>query len=122
MMGTKHYLEAEVTYIDEGRDDDGWERREWSVLLRYDGREMSTKFYTGMMLGEPTAEDVMQSLFSDAEGVEYDGFEAWAENYGFDPDSRKALADYEAIEEQTERFKEFCGSDYHALEELYRDA
>lgn len=106
----------QITLKGRGVDDDGWERDEWVVTLYHDGRHLTTRFYTGTMHATPTRKDVLESLFSDAQGVEYDGFEDWADNYGYDSDSRKALAIYEAVVEQTERLKAFCGDDFEAMQ------
>lgn len=109
-------LSAEIDYVSFGSDDDGWQRDEWDITLHYQGRTMQTKFYTGTLHGEPTIDDVMESLFSDAQGVEYDGFYDWAESYGFDTDSRKAERTYLLIVEQTDRLKAFCGDDFEAMQ------
>jgi hypothetical protein len=45
---------------------------------------------------EPKAADVLHSLALDAEAIEYSSFEEWASNFGYDPDSRKAEAIYQA--------------------------
>lgn len=109
-------MEAKITLIGETTKDDGWECRAWDVELTHNGRTMTTKFYTGMLHAKPTVDDVVGSLVSDAQGVEYDGFEDWADNYGMDTDSRKALAMYEGVVEQTERFKILCGDDFETIE------
>ena len=63
---------------------------------------------------EPTAEEVFECLFSDAAGFESaQGFEDWAAEYGYDPDSRAAAeATYRKVEELTVKLREFCGADY----------
>lgn len=95
------------------RDEDGWENYAYKVRLKRDGRTMTTKWHQGMALtNPPTAEDVLASLLMDASGIEYDGFEAWAENYGVDTDSRKAERMYRGIESQTRRLRRFLGTDF----------
>lgn len=42
----------------------------------------------------PTFADVLYCLLSDAYALECDGFEDWADEHGYDPDSRKAEAIY----------------------------
>ncbi len=123
--------EAEIELVGRGFDDDSWERDEWDVALYLPSpgqslnpshdRRFLTKFYTGTALGKPTIGDVMQSLFSDAEGVEYESFEEWAESYGYDSDSRKAEAIYRKIEEQTKRLKSWAGDDYDALRQAFAE-
>jgi hypothetical protein len=49
--------------------------------------------------GKPIAADicdVVYSLVSDARAIDYPSFEAWASDYGYDVDSRKAEATYRA--------------------------
>ena len=45
---------------------------------------------------EPELADVISSLVSDADVLDYPTFEDWASNYGMDTDSRKAEATYRA--------------------------
>lgn len=69
---------------------------------------LTTPFYTGGAWGEPTAEDVLRCLILDAR--EYDNardFEEWAEELGYDPDSRKAEALYHQIGEARDELIEF---------------
>lgn len=44
----------------------------------------------------PEFADVLYSLVSDAEVLEYSSFDEWAENFGYDTDSRKAEQTYRA--------------------------
>lgn len=108
-------------------DEDGWKHNLWLVqLVRYhnpdtpEGIEDSrgqahfhTEFRTGLALGEPTAEDVLESLLMDAQGVRYEGVDDWIESYGFEiksiADARKLEATYDKIVEQTARLAEFVG-------------
>lgn len=50
-------------------------------------------------LPKPDFANVLQGLVMDSEGVEVDTFEEWADNYGYDTDSRKAEKIYEACRE-----------------------
>lgn len=109
-------MQATITFVGETSKDDGWECRELDIELEHDGRTMTCKFYTGMLHAEPTVDDVLGSLVSDAQGVEYDGFEDWCANYGMEEDSRKALAMYEGVVDQTERFKVLCGDDFESIQ------
>lgn len=45
-------------------------------------------------LPAPKADDVLQSLFRDADAIDYPDFKQWADDCGFDPDSRKGEAIY----------------------------
>lgn len=72
-------------------------------------REMTVYFSMGSALcHEPTAADVIECLASDAAG--YDaarGFEDWAREYGYDPDSRRAERTYRAVARQARRLERF---------------
>lgn len=45
---------------------------------------------------EPDLESVLYSLIMDGDALDYRGFEDWAENFGYDPDSREAEKTYKA--------------------------
>lgn len=47
-------------------------------------------------LPSPKIEDVLYGLITDSEVIDYDSFESWADNMGFDPDSRKDEKIYQA--------------------------
>jgi hypothetical protein len=116
-MSTDH-VTATVEYITAGRvdpfnDHRDWEHHAWKVVLRYQGRQLTTPFYTGVALGEPTARDVLEALLSDAATIENaQDFEDWAANLGFDSDSRCAEKTYQAADEQTTKLKRFLGDAY----------
>lgn len=44
----------------------------------------------------PVLRDVLYSLCMDAEALDYSDFEEWADNFGYDTDSRKAERTYQA--------------------------
>jgi hypothetical protein len=91
----------------------------WSVTLTYQGRKLTTPFFTGELAGEPTAADVLSCLISDTMSYENAGsFEAWAPEYGYDPDSRKAEAIYRACERQAPRVRRFLGDDFDEFAQL----
>lgn len=61
---------------------------------------------------EPTADEVLDCLASDAASIENArGFEDWASDLGYDPDSRKAEKIFKACERQTAKLKAFLGED-----------
>ena len=58
----------------------------------------------------PTAEDVLDCLASDASGVENArSFDDWADEYGYDADSRKAERTYNLCCKQTDNLRTFLG-------------
>ncbi len=60
--------------------------------------------------------DVLDSLRSDAMGADQ-SFEDWADDYGLDADSRKALAIYEQCRDVLNAFKRSLGADFESLME-----
>jgi hypothetical protein len=61
---------ASITLTGESGDDPftpdrRWHHRAWSVVLRFEGRELTTPYYTGLAGGEPSARSVLESLTSD---------------------------------------------------------
>jgi hypothetical protein len=88
----------------------------YSVTLGYDGRTLTVPFGMGSGLtDDPTAEDVINCLVSDAASYENaQSFEDWASELGFDPDSRKAYRVWEQTEEQTRLLRGFLDDQYEA--------
>ena len=66
---------------------------------------------------EPSMDDVLDAIASDASGIENaSGFEDWSSEYGYDTDSRKAERTYRAVEEQSVALRNFVGQ--QAYDEL----
>lgn len=86
-------------------DEDGWEHHAYKVRLHRAGRQMTTTWMQGLgITDDPNPRDVLESLFLDAAG--YDnarGFEDWANDYGYDSDSRKAEALYRRVGQNAKR-------------------
>lgn len=99
------------------KDEHGWNHFAYTVTLSYQGRTMETPFKTGTAWTTvPTAADVLYSLLSDASGIDNaaGSFEDWAGEYGYDTDSRKAEAAYQATLAQTQRLRALLGDAYSA--------
>jgi hypothetical protein len=77
-----------------------------------DGRH-ATGFRKAIM---PKPESVIHSLVMDSDCLDYASFEEWADNIGFDPDSRKAETIYKACLELALRMRSGLGN--AALERL----
>jgi len=102
----------------------------WTVTLsrpphvpQFDKNDQSltitTSFFMGSAhSGEPKAHDVLDSLLIDAEMGEYDSFEQWASDFGYDTDSRKAEQTYRQCRELAPQLHEFLGE----LHEEFRAA
>ena len=95
----------------------------WTVTLRYQRRQFTFPFYTGSALGEPTTFDAANCILSDARGFAYSqGFEGWALDHGFDPDSRKAEQIYNRCGEIFQRTLKLLGADWEDFIDMDEDS
>jgi hypothetical protein len=110
-------------------DDDGWEHYAYELRLSYmdqagDTHTLDTPWRAGMghESGDVDLADVLYSLVSDSYFAGYD-FEDFASELGYDTDSRKAFAQWEAVQDECRRFKDWCASDdmLDALAEAAQD-
>lgn len=75
----------------------------------------------GPELTPPTLADVMHSLLLDGSADDVT-FEEWCADYGYDVDSRKAYATYEACRDTGQAFRRAFGADgVERLRELFAD-
>jgi hypothetical protein len=99
--------------------DDSANMDHWKVTLRAGRSRMSLVFSMGYgHKGEPpTLSDVLDCLASDASSFDNaQSFEDWADDYGYDVDSRKAEKTYKAVQRSAERLQKFLGeSAYNTL-------
>lgn len=86
----------------------GWQETAtgYRVTLKFEGRSMTVDFWCGSLHPVPTAFDVMYCLTSDATYADY-SYEEWAEELGYNVDSREADKTYKECIAQTKRFKKF---------------
>lgn len=77
--------------------------------------KMTTYFSMGMGHHgkEPKAADVLDCLASDSASVDQQEFEGWANDLGYDSDSRQAEKIYKACEHGAARLKRFLGEDLY---------
>lgn len=111
-MGTSK-IRAEVTF--EARkpynERSEWERgaNGWTVTLRYQGRKLTTDYWTGSAItSDPTAADVFSSLMSDAVAGAL-SFQDFCLDLGYDEDSRSAYATWEACKRTERDLRRFLG-------------
>lgn len=124
------HVTAQVVFEDDRYMDESgeiWHHNLWNVTLKgAGGFEMETEFRTGMALKEPTAADVLESLFMDAQGVRFEDVDGWISSYGFEIDGvedvRKYEAMYKKIEAQTEKLAVLVGSEIALAALLDMDA
>lgn len=88
----------------------------WNVQLRYRGRTMSFPFYTGSMFGEPHTSDAVGNIAMTATSIDNARtFEEWAEEFGDDPDSRRAEKAYHESQKLAVAFKRLLRDDYTTI-------
>jgi hypothetical protein len=112
-------ITSTATPVRRDRDAEGWDHDLWSVTLERGAAAGQAPFVMtvpyrmgiGHHGAEPDAVTVLSSLLMDASSVENAGasFEDWANEYGYDPDSRKAEKIFRACIDQTVRLREFLG-------------
>ncbi len=126
MMATNLPLVTMTTLLLERRTDDAqWVHDVWICGLSYQGRSMPLEFKMGLgHNGEaPTLEDVLSCLISDAASVDSArSFEGWAEDLGYDPDSRSAERVYDKTVAQTAQLKALLGEHYEEVLYAERDS
>lgn len=95
------------------RDDEGWEHYSYKLRIRFGRRSMTSLWQQGVgVMSDPDIHDVMSAMLSDTSGIfEGQTFEGWAEEYGYDVDSRRAEATYRAVERQTNNLRRLLGPD-----------
>lgn len=82
----------------------------WRVTLRFQGRQLTCDFYQGSAYPgrEPKPADVISCLISDAQGADQ-GFFDWAEDMGYNTDSRKAEAIWHACRKNSKSIRRLLG-------------
>jgi hypothetical protein len=100
---------------------DNWKRSEctaWTVTLSRPGCvNLTTNFFQGLAhTSEPTAADVLSCLVMDADVLDHDCFDDWANEYGYDYDSRSAEKIYDLCLEQAPKVRAFLGDDFEAFQ------
>lgn len=103
----------------EKRDD--WQRNAngYRLQLQYQGRVYSFNFWQGVGCKEaPTATGCLECLLGDSSAVDED-FNDWADNYGYEQDSRKAYAIFLACRRVGRNMRRLLGDDFEIF--MYAD-
>lgn len=104
---------------------DRWAYNSWRVVLRFDGRRMTTPFFTGWLALPPEPCGVLETLAADAAMYESTGgsVEEWAAEFGLVAETRaqerQQRATFRAVERETMKLRKFLGDDYETV--LYHD-
>jgi hypothetical protein len=111
------------TFVMEGTAPEGFPEGSASYLVTLtndDGQTLTVPFHMGPMLcRDPETAEVLDCLISDASSIESSrSFEEWADDLGYDTDSRKAEETYRACEQTARDLRAFLGDDYEAF--MYR--
>lgn len=91
------------------KNDNGWQAHSWKTWLYVDGIQVYECNYSkGMAFSvndTPTTQEIIIGLHNDGY---YGGesFEQWCAEFGYDDDSRKAFAIYEACQEAASKYEE----------------
>lgn len=82
------------------RDADGWDHNVHAITLTHHGKTLSFTFRTGLMWDDDmTPDTVLPAFASEARDIDYTmSFEEWAEDLGYDTDSRRAEATFNACQ------------------------
>ena len=96
----------------------------WRVTIKRGNEVMTTHYSQGSAFEArtPGDTDVFGSLLMDTSDIEGSDFEEWAENLGFDTDSRKAEKMFQACQKTlTELTTMFSPSELDGLREIFSD-
>ena len=106
----RHNLTLTATRADRNPDMSDFDGDHWKVTLKRPRRQMALVFSKGYGHGgaPPTAEEVLECLACDA-WADFDDFEGFCSEYGYDSDSRKAERLFKSLARQSRKLKKFMG-------------
>jgi hypothetical protein len=107
----------------DGVGDWGADATHWRINIKRGAEVMTVHYSMGSAhTGEPQDADVFNSLLMDTSDIEGETFEDWAENLGYDTDSRKAEKAFNACKEEFESLQRlFSKSELVDLREIFAD-
>lgn len=107
------------TRPDQGINDDAeWNRtaNHYRVRIRKGKKSFQTYYSTGSgWTKDPELSDVLDSLGSDCSSVEFENFQGFCKEFGYDTDSLRALRTYKACERVSKRLKDMLGDAVQTL-------
>jgi hypothetical protein len=114
----RHNITAEVEPATDNPQADGFgpEAVHFTVTLHRGDSTMAVPFSGGSEKafarsdGQPTVVDVLYCLYADSASADQP-FEDWADEYGYDADSRRAYATWEAVNRQLGQLAAFLGAE-----------
>jgi len=104
---------------------DEWQQKsnQYTVTLKYDGRQMTIPFFTGQGWSkDPEVADVVSCLVSDYSCIESSrDFYDFCDNLGYDSDSRKSLNTYNQCLNQSKKLEKLLGPDLNQIIKQYEN-
>lgn len=95
---------------------------EFTVMLRYKGAMLATRFTLGWgYLDPPEFRVVLHCLLMDISGIEDHTFETWCSDFGLDADSRQAEKTFNACRDTLPRVRRLLGADFDEIRALDED-
>ncbi len=79
------------------------------------GIDFGTRTHGPIVVKKPTAADILWCLRSDADALNYDRYEDWAADMGYDPDSREGERTYKACRENGVELRRVVGPEAWAV-------
>lgn len=112
-------ITSTIRYGNNVTEPDEWQRKSnpWTVTLRYQGRQFTFPFWS---ITEPSTFGAAHCILSDAIGDD-PFFEAWADDYGYDTDSRKAERVWLAVRRNAKRTRTLLGDDFATFAAMDED-
>ena len=92
LCGKLVFMSAEEVELSADAED--WAAREWSVTVECEDRSMEFPIYGGRLVFNVLPHEVLEGFAIDAWALDLT-FEDWADEYGYDEDSRKAYRTWE---------------------------
>lgn len=108
--------EREPLTTEDKRDE--WKRKakRWSITLAYQGRQYDLPFFQGAGIKtDPGSSSVLECILSDASAGE-ETFDNFCSEFGYDTDSRKAYATWQACQGINKNMRRLLGSDYETFQ------
>lgn len=120
-------LEISMSYDDRGLKVDRdvnppWEHHAYTVKVTRGAESFETTYRQGMSHEDgPSLVAVLACLMSDANAGELGSFEDFCGEYGYDTDSRRAEATYNACRESAAAMRRLLGEHFDAVAEAARE-
>lgn len=83
---------------------------QYEIVIKFKRRKARFKYFIGIGLNrDPEIEMCLNTIQLDCQSINYDSFEDWCYEIGYDPDSRKAYESYKECLANTKKMKKLLG-------------